>query len=169
MKTLLLCHGTRHRKYAKYYKCATTIDIDKNTKPHIVHNIKSGLPKLSIKYNLIQSVYWPQLHRCGLKIDFERNKKIPRFTPIFKILRSRIIARDRYCIYNYKLLKSIYNNLEIGGYLVFFHEGNSTMLNKLQRAIGFKKISLLKLENYLNTQIKPSNHGIHQLVCYQKI
>jgi len=164
---LLLCHGKKYPVYSKYFKRSTTVDYEKKCQPDIVCDLKNGLPKQNKKFDLIQSVYWPQLHRSYLYFD-ENGKLLSLFKPSFKVLRNRVIANDEYTFYNFKLLKSICDNLKFNGFLVFYHKGNFDILNQMMKVLNMELTNLDFVENKCGFKIKPKSNNFHTLICFQK-
>lgn len=171
-KIILLCHGRKHEKYASYFKKAIHIDGNKRVKPDIVCNIRNGI-KTTIKADLIQSVYWPQLHREGL-IGCEFGW-IKINEPSIKYLRSRIVVTDGNCTYNHKLLNSITNSLKIGGYFAFNQTKTDKTTNKLMiemmKYYGFKKTNIYNIERKCKIEFQPkfNDDDYHEILCFKKI
>jgi hypothetical protein len=164
---MLLCHGRRHDRYSRYYRRALHIDGSRRAKPDIVHDLNNGLPKLNKKFNLIQSVYWPQLHRIGL--DFKGMSMIRKNTPQIRFLcGGRIVACDGYSTFNCKLLKSISEQLEDGGFFVFHHSGNNQMLETLLQHFGLKKVTVDVVEKQCGLTLEP-NMTKHYPCYFQKV
>ncbi len=168
---LLLCHGKNHKQYSKYYKRAITIDYNPETNPHIVHDLRDGLPTKfcrNKKFHLIQSVYWAQLHRSGYRFN-KYGDMISKKTPFIKKLRNRMIVQDKTCLYNYKLLQSISNNLHNNGFFVCNQTGcPSKYLNMLLNSLNLYETTYKHVEKQCGFKIKPK-YNLHNLVCYQKL
>lgn len=113
-KIALLCHGRKHKQYGAYFEHAIQIDFRKSAKPDIVHDLSYGMPKLLFQLDLIQTVYWPQLHK----------------------------NRDSNTSYNIDLLKSIVKSLNDGGFFVFCHNGQQYDITTICEHIGLTKVSL---------------------------
>jgi len=165
-KIALLCHGRLHDQYAPYYESALQIDVRKNVDPDIVHDLQKGMPALYHKLDLIQTVYWPQLHRYKYrykKHTYYKNKNITK----------NMVRRDEF---NIDLLKSIAASLNRGGFFVFKQNGYSRRIILRCKKLGLFPVSLEFVENKLgltikpriNISSKPDDHSKWCMICLQK-
>lgn len=166
-KIALLCHGRLHDQYAPYYESALHIDVRKTVYPDIVHNLRKGMPTLYHKLDLIQTVFWPQLHRYIYRFKkhvYYKNKNITK----------NIVHRDEF---NIDLLKSIAASLNKGGFFVFKQNGYSRRIILRCKKLGLFPVPLEFVENKLglvikprcNISSKPDDHSKWCMVCLQKL
>jgi hypothetical protein len=150
-KIALLCHGRKHKQYASYYKTAVHIDHSCIVMPDIVHDLSTGMPQLDYKFDLIQTVHWPQLHRFYFV----------KYTQL-KFLRER---------FNIALLKSIAGSLNDNGFFVFCHNGHTKRLIGICRLLGLKHVAIDDVQKSLNIKIYPNpthRSDSWATLCFQK-
>ncbi len=117
MTNVVLCHGLRHDDppWKFFDSDPIRIDANKRCKPHIVHDLDSGMPDVILNNSVdtIVALNWPQLHKirlCDRKYETNRtlltgnqkiktiktlNMKFPKHKLTFnKILRNKIIVGD---------------------------------------------------------------------------
>lgn len=153
-KIALLCHGRRHRQYGQYYKSALQIDIDIKANPDIIHNLNKGMPHVHHKFDLIQTVYWPQLHRIKRSLYRHLFSRCTRLrTP-----------------YNMILLRSIVLSLKRGGFFVFLHNGTTYHLTKVCEQLGLKRVSLKFVQKKLGFRLCPVFRQSEKwaMLCFRK-
>jgi hypothetical protein len=138
-KIALLCHGRNHKRYGPYFDSALHIDIRSSVNPDIVCDLRNGMPRTPFKFDLIQTVFWPQLHRYRYTAS---KKGCYSNRPVKK----PVLINDEF---NMQLLKGIASALKKGGFFVFCHNGYTRRIILICKRLGLTHVSFEHVENTL--------------------